>query len=534
MNNMNNINKKKCVSDNDCDNNNICAFNSEDMDHYCISNNINDLYYGCIDDNINQIDSVESKSNLDHLNYKNCIDFSRRQLNNDGIEYNYMIFKPKKDAYVDTSTINIYLKCEEQILAIIPYNDYFNLKCDENREKCILESKESLLNFIIQNSKNCSKKLYLEVIYECENEGIKKNEKIPIYIDNFKDIKINLKCPIEDNNDKFKSKCEAVYINNFDKLNKIQESININKSLYECKNPIYNIPIITKNINNYKKIKAKHSNLELKDYDNKINEKLNDLKKLEAEKYIKSKKIQTGIDISLEEAYDIINNYSLDKLINSSKEKWKTYNGYDALQNLLEDDSGNNNLIKYYGLVYTIEDAIKIADEYEQNFFVWYNNSYELDNFASKLYFIDIYNVNEDTYNIKNWIKHDNVTTCILKINFEHFNDNNEQIDEENENNKLYYDIINFFEKNDHSNKMIKDNYIKILNDVNNKNLNNVIIKDLDDKITTYSQAISMNNYETNINNKILVALSIVLFIIFAIFIILITYYNSKFSRIIS
>jgi hypothetical protein len=88
-----------------------------------------------------KIDSIinqESKSNLDHMNYKNCINFSRRQLNNEGLEYNYMVFKPKKNAYVDTSTINIYLKCEDEILAIIPYNDYFNLRCDENRENCIL------------------------------------------------------------------------------------------------------------------------------------------------------------------------------------------------------------------------------------------------------------------------------------------------------------------------------------------------------------------------------------------------------------
>ena len=372
-----NINKKNCVSDSDCKDNSICAFDNNIMDHYCINNNINDLYYGCMDNNITKIDSVVSKSSLDHINYKNCIDFSRRQLNDEGIEYNYMVFKPRRNAYVDTSTINIYLKCEDQILAIIPYNDYFNLSCDENREKCILESKESLLNFIIQNSTNCTKKLYLEIIYECENEGIKKKEKIPIYVDNFQVIKIKLNCPIDENNDKFKSKCESIYINNYDKENNMNNLIDIKKSLYECKNPIYKVPIITKNINNYKKLKAKYSNLELKDYDNKINEKIKDLKKLEAEKYIKLKKIQTGNDVTIEEAYSAISNYSLDKLMNVSKEKWKFYNGYDAVQNLFSDNENNdtdNKLIKYYGLVYTIDDAIKISNENEQNFFVWYNN----------------------------------------------------------------------------------------------------------------------------------------------------------------
>ena len=516
-------NKKKCISDNDCDDDNICAFNNNDMDHYCISNNINDLYYGCIDNNSIKIDSVESKSNLDHLNYKKCIDFSRRQLNNEGLDYNYMIFKPKKRAYVDTSTINIYLKCEDQILVILPYNDYFNLKCDKNKENCILEPKESLLNFIIQNSTNCNKKLYLEIIYECENENIKKNEIIPIYIDNFKNIKIKLKCPIDENNDKFKSKCEAVYINNFDKKKNINELIDVNKSLYECKNPIYNVPIITKNINNYKKIKAKYSNLELKDYDNKINEKINDVKKLEAEKYVKLKKIQTGNEVTIEEAYDVINSYSLDKLVNNSNEKWKIYNGYDAVQDLFNNDNENNQLIKYYGLVYTIDEAIKIANENEENFFVWYNNSYELNNFASKLYFIDIYSIDENLYNKKNWVKHENVTTGILKLNFEHFGDENVL-----EENILYNNLMNSLKEQKSSNEELKNSYLNTISKLDIKNLNNGIIKNLDDKITTYGQAISMNNYETNINNKILFGLSIILFIIFIIIIIVIIYYNKK------
>ena len=336
-------------------------------------------------------------------------------------------------------------------------------------------------------------------------------------------IKIKLKCPIDENNDKFKSKCEAVYINNFDKKKNINELIDVNKSLYECKNPIYNVPIITKNINNYKKIKAKYSNLELKDYDNKINEKINDVKKLEAEKYVKLKKIQTGNEVTIEEAYDVINSYSLDKLVNNSNEKWKIYNGYDAVQDLFNNDNENNQLIKYYGLVYTIDEAIKIANENEENFFVWYNNSYELNNFASKLYFIDIYSIDENLYNKKNWVKHENVTTGILKLNFEHFGDENVL-----EENILYNNLMNSLKEQKSSNEELKNSYLNTISKLDIKNLNNGIIKNLDDKITTYGQAISMNNYETNINNKILFGLSIILFIIFIIIIIVIIYYNKK------
>jgi hypothetical protein len=373
---------------------------------------------------------------------------------------------------------------------------------------------------------NCNKELYLEIEYQCENEGIKKKDKIPVHIDNYKDINITLKCPVDENNDKFKSKCEAVYINNFDKENEINNLIDIKKSLYECKYPIYNIPIITKNINNYKKIKAKYSNLELKDYDNKINEKIKDLKTLEAEKYIKLKKIQTGDEITMNEAYDTINNYSLDKLVNNSKEKWKLYNGYDAVQNLFNDNDDNNDnpLIKYYGLVYTIEDAIMVANEYEEKFFVWYNNSYELDNFSSKLFFVDIYNIDQNIYEKTNWTIHENVTTAILKFDLENFSDNNTS-EEEYDLYNMIYETING--QNDVI-KELKNSYINITDNLNEKNLNNVIIKNLNDKITTYGQSISMNNYETNIYNKIMMALYAILFITIVIFVIIIVYYNNK------
>lgn len=499
--------KKNCISDNDCDTNNICAFNEEDLNHYCINNDVNNLYYGCVNKDISSVESAKSE----HSNYKNCINFARRQLNSDNLEYNYMIFKPKKNAYVDTTTINIYLKCDNQILAAIPYNDYFNIKCDQTQENCILESKESLYNFIVQNTTNCKNKVYLEAIYECENEGIKKNIKIPIIINEYKPVKINLTCPIDENNNKFKSKCEALYINN-----NIDNYVDTQKTLYECQNPLYKVPRIVNNINDYKKLKQKNSNLELKQYDNKINEKIEDLKKLEAEKYIILKKIQTGQIISFEDAYNEINKNSVDK----SKDKWKLYKNYDAVQNLFSEFEKNDSVMKYYGLVYTIEDAIKIANDNNENLFVWYHNTFELNNFASKLYFIDIYNVNEELLSKTNWVKNENVTTGILKMQIENFEDENE-----NENEKFESDVANqtlLTESND-----LKTKYLELINqNLNTKDVNNYVLKNLNDKITTYGQAISMNNYETNINNNILVVLMVVLGIVIILFVVLLVYFN--------
>jgi hypothetical protein len=532
-------NHKICTSDNDCDNNYMCAFNENDMNHYCISNEKDKLYYGCMNfDNNTKIDSIESNSAIEKQNYKNCIDFSRRQKNSDGIYYNYMIFKPKKNVYLDMTTINIYLKCLDQILAIIPYNDYFTLKCDESQENCILESKESLLNFIVQNSRNCTEKIYLEIIYECENEKLQKHEIVPIDKNNFQPIHISLICPIDSKNDKYKGSCIATQLDK--NLLGNENVIDKNKSMYECKTPLYSVPRIIDNKTNYKKVNDKVAKNEMKTYDSKINEKIEDLKRLKAEKYMILQKIQTGNTITYEESYDIINHLSPNKLINHSDEYWKLYENYDAAQYLFDinDDANNNNqnndkVLSLYGPVYTIEDAKRIATENNQSFFVWYHNSYELDNFASKLYFVNIYAIENDFLDKSNWAHHDNVTTGILK--FENFDVNVSQEggDYEVDMNLTGDDLrmLNkIIEKTVENNRLLKDKYSKFTDKKKNhldKDINGNVLKSLNDKITTYSQAIKMNAYEDNINNRILKGLGILLLLVFIISIIVLVYFNA-------
>ena len=510
-----------CNTDKDCDNNNICSFNPNDLKHYCINNEIENLYQGCIKDEtyINNFEIVESKS-INSSDYMKCIDFGRRQLNKDGIEYNYMIFKPKKSVYVDTTTINIYLKCDGLLIAVIPYEDFFNIKCDENQQNCILTSKKSLLNFIIQNTKNCiGKNIYLEVIHECENEKVKNIQNIPININSDQSININLKCPIEI--DKYKPTCQAVYMDNNGIENNDVNFIDNNTKLYECQKPLYKLPIIVNNIDNYKKLKKKQSSLELKKYDSEINEKINDLKKLEAEKYIRLKIIQTGENISFEDAYKIIDKYSISKLINSNNNNWNIFKNYDAAQNLYELNE-KDKFLTYYGKVYTLQEALEVVNKNNQNFFVWYHNSFEFDDYASKLFFIDIFYVDDDLLQKSNWAKTDNVTTGIIKFDLEHFEDqepNNiqnytNQIKEiaNNKNNigSIYEESHNLF-----------NTYISTTKDLYNK-----IIKSLDTKITTLGQAVSMSNYETNINNKIIIILSTISIILFIICLIVFIYYN--------
>ncbi len=535
------MNKKKCNVDKDCNKGTICAFNDSDLTSYCIDNDIDSFYSGCLDNTFeNKFESVEYKSskNLNNRDYMDCINFSRKQSNSDGIENNYMIFRPKRKVFVDTTTINIYLRCNDEILATFPYSDFFDIKCDADQENCILESKEILYNFIKQNTKNCGGLITLDVEYECENESLKKNQRFIVDLNNYKPIIVNMRCPIDTDNFKFHSKCSSLYI---DDMN--NNYLNPNKSLLDCKNPLYKVPRLVNNTDNYKKMKIKESNKEIKNYDDKINQKLDDLRRLEAEKYIKLNKIQYGKDISMEDALEVINDKVMNSRINLNKSKrnWKIYNNYDAVQKLFHYSETKNEIVKYYGIVYSIEDAINIANKNNALFFVWYNNSYELQEYASKLYFIDIYSIDENILQKDNWVKMDNVTTCVFKYQVEHFIDNDLYEDGFNgvgggvngvveggitntELKELYDASVETGITQSELNKIV-GNYI-----LNTENINHNIINDLDSKITTYSNAIALNNHETEINDNILFYTGCLLGLIVIIFFFIVVYYNRQFA----
>lgn len=508
---MVNINKN-CIVDQDCGANNICAFNEDDLNHYCIENNINKLYYGCLNINdFNKLQYIDSNSEQDHSNYLNCIHFSRRQMDENGMAYNYMIYKPKRKTFVDMTTINIYLKCNHEILAVIP-TDFFNYKCNDQKDECILESTKTLINFIEKNTKNCNQNIYLEVIYLCENEGIQKKLNIPIDINNQKNVVIQLKCPINMDNDTLKSKCKAMYFNKY--KSNVDTMINKNIDLKDCSNPIFQVPRIIKNPNLYSNEKEKNNMNEIKQYDKKIDEKVDELKKTKAEKYMKLKENQDGIKLTMEQALKEINNMSINKLLNS-KNNWVFYENYDAAQNLFDNENSN---LKYYGKVYTLDEAIKIANDLNENFFVWYHNSFELDNYASKLYFINYFNLDKSYLLKSSWTKHDNVTTGLFKLDLENFNENDDSL------NRLSTELNNNNKILENNSKKLYDT--KLFEQEINKNLFNNINKNMDSKITTYAQAISMNNYETNINNIILSILIVILIAIVIIFIFVLSYFS--------
>jgi len=527
---------KICKNDSECNSNELCSFNPNDMNHYCVNNSKNDLYSGCLKDKNSINHYIESKSKDDYLNMKKCIEFARRQKNPDGMPYNYMLFKQKKNVFVDTTNIIIYLKCGDEILAAIPYNDYFTIKCDDSQENCTLTAKKSLYNFIQQNTRNCQRKIYLEVTYECENEQLKNTKKIPVYLDKYDKIEIKLTCPINQNDERFQSKCVAAYID--EDMIQSNKVLNREQTLYDCKNPAYTVPYIVDDMSNYKKIKNKYNHIEVSKYDDEIDSTVQNLKKLKAQKYMRLHKIQTGKDIDYETAYQTICKQRFD-IDNNQNENWTLFKNYDAIRYLLNEE---NPAVKLHGMVYSIDEAVRLATQKNESFFVWYNNSYEESDFASKLFFVDIFSINNDLLNKSEWAQGENVITGLFK--FEEFGvladiasavETGLGLSSSSDDSQKVTELQKSLIESEEYNNILTDQYNQLItNNLNltNYNMNDSIMTNLDNQITTISQAINMGNYEVNINDNIIYVLQILLVFIFLIGIGILVYTSYKGSMV--
>jgi ATP-dependent Zn protease len=117
---------------------------------------------------------------------------------------------------------------------------------------------------------------------------------------------------------------------------------------------------------------------------------------------------------------------------------------------------------------------------------------------------------------------HDNVTTGILKL--ENYEDN-----PNNDNEETLNQFKKLLETSNTNTALMNAQYLELVkNNMTDYNVNLSVVDNLNNKITTYGQAINMNNYETAINNKILVVLGFGLLIIVIIFVFVMVYFNNK------
>jgi hypothetical protein len=402
-----------------------------------------------------------------------------------------MIYKSKLPTPVDFSQIEIKLKSNQQTLLNIPYADSFDVKCDEQKEICTLTAKPSFFSLIQMNRPSNEEDLYIEIIYSCENEGIQQSLKE--FLKNKGEITFSLKCPMQ----KSTSKCMSMFVPDKD----VSTLSTTQKSFIQCDNPLFRIPRIVTNVKAYQEEKEKKKKEELEAYEEEI-------LKLKVEKKIKEMKMHEE-EITYEEALEFVRS--------GEKEKtgsWKRYENRDAVYPFLKDTKEIIG-IEYYGMVYSIEDALRIANQKGETFFVWYHNTYSIQRFSSRLYFIHKDKMLPSSVDISNssqWIQNENVTTCILEI-------------ERYEN-----DLMNLIvsETLQNSEKM-KENIHKIWEEPTTDEEMNTILYNLnrnfDSKIVSMGQSIQMNNHETTINNKILHYIYIILFFVFVAFVVVLTYY---------
>jgi ABC-type multidrug transport system ATPase subunit len=158
---------------------------------------------------------------------------------------------------------------------------------------------------------------------------------------------------------------------------------------------------------------------------------------------------------------------------------------------------------------------LRIANEKGETFFVWYHNTYSIQRFASRLYFIHKEKMISPPKEIMiptQWTSHENVTTCVLEI--------------ETYENDLMNLIVSETIQN---NEKMKTNINTIWEETNTDEEMNTILYNLnrnfDSKIVSMGQSIQMNDYETTMHDKLLYYIYIILFFVFFVFVFVLTYY---------
>ncbi len=242
-------NLKKCKKDNDCSNEEYCAFNENDDNHYCIPNKI---YLGCLKNPDSMYRFLKASDKKYSENINNCIDFARK-LNNNEVIYDYLHYKPKVETPIKKKSINVDMKCGDMKIINLPYEDSFIEDCDALNENCKVRPKESIVKILNSNLNNCKNNYHLNVNYTCDVQNVNKNLKIDLNEKNIKDLEFKLTCPILQNNEKeskYDSQCTLFSLKDEDNID-LDKVFDSNIIQQKCDYSSYLIPNIIQDINEY-------------------------------------------------------------------------------------------------------------------------------------------------------------------------------------------------------------------------------------------------------------------------------------------
>ncbi len=515
-----------CKLDSDCSKGNKCAFNEKNMRHQCIPANKKILYQGCLNTKkFNEYNRIESSSQEDTKDMNKCIDFVRRQKKSDGLHYNYMIFKNKIDSFVDLSTINVYLKCNEELLLVMPTKEFFEVKCDDRQQKCVLKPNGTFKTFVHSNAQTCGGRLSLEVEYSCENENIDNTLKIPINPKKMDDIIIDVRCPVNVEDSKFQSKCVAAYFDTDNSNPGVQKYLDLldkNIEPENCVQPVYKVPMIVSDIDVYQQLMNQKTSKNIQEYNKMLNDKEEEMIQLKMKQLKLKYKKETKRELNDEEARHMVEANKVEYFQDSplmSKSKtangnctWKIHEHKNPFGVHVEENDIRKYTTPVEGKYYMIEQARNKACDLNASMFLWFSNSYDLSNLRNKLYIItpsQLETIKKD-FHAKDWNKwakvnnvHVGVATTDEELMQEKFDTTMSGL---NEQMKTYYNqFMNFFEKTDiHTEEKIIEN---------NQKLNQ-----LQSQIMTLNESIKKNEFEEDVNNQMTMFLSILLAILLVIF----------------
>lgn len=506
-----------CNTDTDCTKGNMCSFNEETLKHQCIPADQKILYQGCLNTKkFNEFNKIESSSPADQESLEKCIDFTRRQKNSDGIHYNYMIFKNKINSFVDLTTINVYLKCNGELLLVMPTREFFEMKCDDQQKNCVLKPNETFKTFVESNSKTCGGKLSLDIEYSCENENIQKTMNHPIDLTKLQSIRIDLKCPVDVKNSKFQSKCIATY---FDTRNsnpgtqKYLELLDKTIEPQDCVQPVYKVPLHVSDVNVYRQLMEQKTSKNIQEYNQMLNEKEEEMIQLKMKQLKVKFKKETQRELGDEEARHMVEANKVEYFESKANCNWKIHEHKNPFGTHVEE----NDIRKYgtpvEGTYRLIEEARNKACELNASMFIWFSNSYDLSNLRNKLFIFTPTQIDQihKEFNAKDWNKwakvnnvHVGMLTSDEEVTKERFDNT---VAEMNQQMQDYYNqFLTFFEKTEiHTSEKVQQNDKKL--------------QTLDSQLTTLTEDIKKNEFESDINYQMTIFLSIFVFILLIIFI---------------
>lgn len=509
-----------CNTDKDCSQGNYCTFNEETLKHQCLPANQKILYQGCLNTKkFNEFNKIESSSPSDHESFDKCIDFSRRQKNSDGLHYNYMIFKNKINSFVDLNTINVYLKCNGELLLVMPTREFFHMKCNDSQKKCTLTPNDTFRTFVESNSKTCGGNLSLDIEYSCENENIQKTMKTPIDLNNLKAIEISLECPVQVDDSKFQSKCIAAYFDTSNSNPGIQRYLELlDKSIepQDCVQPVYKVPLQVSDVNVYRQLMEQKTTQNIQEYNKMLNKKEEEMIQMKMKQLkIKFKK-ETQRELDDEEARHMVEANKVEYFESKANCNWKIHEHKNPFGVHVEENDIRKYGTQVEGTYRLIEEARNKACELNASMFIWFSNSYDLSNLRNQLFIFTPKQIEEihKEFNAKDWAKwakvnnvHVGLLTTEEEITKERFEGT---VAEMNQQMAEYYNqFLTFFEQTTiQTSDKVKEN--------------DQTLQELDNQLTTLTQDIKKNEFESDINHQMTIFLSIFVFILL---IILIGYY---------